>query len=91
MIQAQIEQCLQAAVQAVLPDADVTRVLVRPCADPAHGDYQTNALMGLAKQRQMNPRELATQVVEALDVAEWCGSGNCRAGFPEFSPECHHD
>ena len=72
MIQAQIEQRLQAAAQAVLPDADVTRVLVRPCADPAHGDYQTNALMGLAKQRQMNPRELATQVVEALDVAEWC-------------------
>ena len=72
MIQAQIEQRLQAATRALLPDSDVSRVLVRPCADPAHGDYQTNALIGLAKQRQMPPRELAAQVVEALDVNEWC-------------------
>jgi arginyl-tRNA synthetase len=28
--------------------------------------------MGLAKQRQMNPRQLATDVVAQLDVAEWC-------------------
>ena len=72
MIQAHIEQRLQAAVQALLPDADVSRVLVRPCADPVHGDYQTNALMGLAKQRQMNPRELAAQVIDVLDVNDWC-------------------
>jgi len=72
VIQAQIEQRLQAAAQALLPDADVSRVLVRPCADLAHGDYQTNALMGLAKQRQMNPRELAAQVIDVLDVNDWC-------------------
>ncbi len=72
MIQGHIESRLQAAVVAVLPEADVSRVLVRPCADPKHGDFQTNALMGLAKQRQMNPRQFATDVVAQLDVADYC-------------------
>ena len=72
MIQAEIEQRLPEATLAHLPDADRPRVLVRPCADPQHGDYQSNALMGLAKQRKMNPRQLAEQVVETLDVADWC-------------------
>ena len=72
MIQAELEQRLQEATLAHLPDADPSRVLVRPCADPQHGDYQSNALMGLAKQRKMNPRQLAEQVVETLDVAYWC-------------------
>ncbi len=72
MIQAEIEQRLQEATLAHLPDADRSRVLVRPCADPQHGDYQSNALMGLAKQRKMNPRQLAEKVVETLHVADWC-------------------
>ncbi|RZO58033.1 MAG: arginine--tRNA ligase [Limisphaerales bacterium] len=72
VIQAEIEQRLQEATLTHLPDADRSRVLVRPCADPQHGDYQSNALMGLAKQRKMNPRQLAEQVVQSLDVADWC-------------------
>ena len=72
MIQVEIEQRLQEATLTHLPDADRSRVLVRPCADPQHGDYQSNALMGLAKQRKMNPRQLAEQVVQSLDVADWC-------------------
>ena len=55
-----------------MPDADVSSVLVRPCPEPKFGDYQTNALMGLAKRNQLNPREFATQVVEALDVDDCC-------------------
>ena len=72
MIQAQIENRLQAATLAILPDAETKRILVRPCSDPAHGDYQSNALMGLAKQRQMNPRELAKEIIAKLDVSDWC-------------------
>jgi len=72
VIQAEIEQRLQEATLTHLPDADRARLLVRPCADPQHGDYQSNALMGLAKQRKMNPRKLAEQVVQSLDVADWC-------------------
>ena len=28
--------------------------------------------MGLAKQRQMNPRQLAEEIVAKLDVSDWC-------------------
>jgi arginyl-tRNA synthetase len=57
-----LEQKLQEAVTAVLGDAGAAAILVRPCPDPKFGDYQTNALMALAKARKMNPRQLATQV-----------------------------
>ena len=70
--QHQIEQRLQAAVQIVLPDADVSTVLVRPCPDTKFGDYQSNALMSLAKARKMNPRQLATDVLAQLDLKDIC-------------------
>jgi arginyl-tRNA synthetase len=54
-----LEQRLQQAVGAVLPNADAAAVRVRPCPDPRFGDYQSNALMALAKARGMNPRQLA--------------------------------
>ena len=81
----QIEQKLQEAVRAVLPDADVSIVLVRPCPDPKFGDYQSNALMPLAKARKLNPRQLATDVLAKLDVSEWCGKVDIAgAGFLNF-------
>ncbi len=80
-----IEQRLQAAVKAVLPDADVSIVLVRPCPDPKFGDYQSNALMALAKARRMNPRQLATDVSAKLDLADLCEKAEVAgAGFLNF-------
>lgn len=80
-----IESRLQAAVKAVLPEADVSGVLVRPCPDPKFGDYQSNALMGLAKARKLNPRQLATEVLAKLDVTEWCEKVEIAgAGFLNF-------
>ena len=80
-----IEQRLQQAVTAVLPDADAAIVLVRPCPDPKFGDYQTNALMSLAKARKMNPRLLATDVVAKLDVGDCCEPVEIAgAGFLNF-------
>jgi len=72
VIQAEIEHRLLNAIMQLLPDAENERVLVRPCADPKHGDYQSNALMALAKKRQMNPRRLADQVVGILELSELC-------------------
>ena len=91
----QIELKLQQAVRTVLPDlsrrsetkaeADVLSVLVRPCPDPKFGDYQTNALMSLAKARKMNPRQLATDVVAKLDVGDLCEKVEIAgAGFLNF-------
>jgi len=80
----QIELSLQAAVRAVLPDADVSAVLVRPC-DPKFGDYQSNALMSLAKTRKLNPRQLATDVLARLEVTAVCEKVEIAgAGFLNF-------
>ena len=80
----QIESALQAAVRAVLPDADVAAVLVRPC-DPKFGDYQSNALMSLAKARKINPRQLATDTLAKLDVSSLCEKVEIAgAGFLNF-------
>jgi arginyl-tRNA synthetase len=80
-----LEQRLQAAVRAVLPDADVTAVLVRPCPDPKFGDYQTNALMALAKAQKLNPRKLATDVLAKLAAGDCCEKVEVAgAGFLNF-------
>ena len=80
----QIELKLQAAVREILPDADVSAVLVRPC-EPKFGDYQSNALMSLAKVRKMNPRQLATDTLAKLDVSELCAKVEIAgAGFLNF-------
>jgi arginyl-tRNA synthetase len=81
----QIESALQTAVRAVLPDADVSLVLVRPCPDPKFGDYQTNALMSLAKARKLNPRQLATDVLARLELSAVCEKVEIAgAGFLNF-------
>ncbi len=81
----QIELKLQAAVRAVLPDAEVSAVLVRPCPDPKFGDYQCNALLSLAKRHKHNPRQLATDTLAKLDVSEWCEKVEIAgAGFLNF-------
>jgi arginyl-tRNA synthetase len=80
-----IELRLQAAVREILPDADVSVVLVRPCPDPKFGDYQSNALMSLAKARKMNPRQLAENVLAKLDVSDICEKVEIAgAGFLNF-------
>jgi arginyl-tRNA synthetase len=81
----QIELKLQRAVRDALPDADASVILVRPCPDPKFGDYQSNALMSLAKTRKMNPRQLAETVVQKLDVSEICEKAEIAgAGFLNF-------
>ena len=72
MIHLPLQQRLQEAARQVLPEADTSGVLVRPCPDPRFGDYQCNALMSLAKERKINPRQLATDVLARLDVSAWC-------------------
>src|SRR5258705_2013780 len=80
-----IQERVQAAVRSVLPDADFTTVLVRPCPDPKFGDYQSNALMSLAKARKLNPRQLAADVIAKLDLGDVCEKVEIAgAGFLNF-------
>lgn len=85
MLHQPIEQRVRAAVAATLAEANLDAVQVRPCPDAKFGDYQTTALMTLAKERRMNPRQLAADVVAKLDVAEWCEKVEIAgAGFLNF-------
>jgi len=85
MLHVFLEQRLQQAVAAILPDASAATLFVRPCPDPKFGDYQTNALMALAKERKLNPRALAAEVLAKLDVSQWCDKVEIAgAGFLNF-------
>lgn len=85
MIHLKLEQRLRDAVSGVLPDANLTTVLVRPCPDPRFGDYQSNSLMSLAKERKMNPRQLATDVLAKFEASDICEKVEIAgAGFLNF-------
>lgn len=72
MLHRLIQRHLESAIATLLPDADLGTIQVRPCADPRHGDYQSSAVIGLAKTRRLNPRQLATDLVARLEVNQWC-------------------
>ncbi len=85
MLHRQLEDRLRAAVSVVLPGVSTEDIGVRPCPDSKFGDYQTNSLMALAKERKMNPRQLATEVLARLDVTPWCEKVEIAgAGFLNF-------
>ncbi len=46
--------------------------IVRPATDPKFGDYQANGVMALAKQLKTNPRKLAQEVVNNLNLSDIC-------------------
>src|SRR3954471_21227497 len=43
---------------------------ITPTTDPRFGDYQTNVAMTSAKRLKQNPRALAGQIVQALQVSD---------------------
>jgi len=85
VIQSEIESRLRQAVAQHVDDAEQEKILVRPCSDPKHGDFQSNALMALAKKRGMNPRLLAEKVVDDLRLGDICQSVDIAGpGFLNF-------
>lgn len=62
-----LDQLVSAAMQrAGAPET--APAVIKPSGRPEFGDYQANGIMGAAKQLKMNPRELATNVVDALEM-----------------------
>jgi len=58
---------------------------VSAAADARFGDYQSNAAMVLAKQARRNPREVAAEILAALDVSDLCEPPSVAgAGFLNF-------
>ncbi|HEY5717534.1 MAG TPA: arginine--tRNA ligase, partial [Motiliproteus sp.] len=60
---------VQAAMNAVGVPADC-QPMVAPSKGPQFGDYQANGAMAAAKRMGTNPRELASRIVEQLDLAD---------------------
>ena len=59
--------CGQLAGDGELPKGiDLSRVVVEPPKDAAHGDMATNAAMVLAKEAGAKPRDLADRIAEKL-------------------------
>jgi len=66
-----IRQTLTATIEAAFADVGVEgQALVQNASRPEHGDYQANGVMAAAKRAGRNPRELAAEVVDALDLGE---------------------
>jgi len=77
-----LEQALTAALIAVDVEwPDGYSVNIEASSDLRFGDYQSNAAMVLAKRVKSNPRELATKVVEALELD---GFADCTIAGPGF-------
>lgn len=75
---------LEHALRRALTESGVEPSLggwdLRPCADPKHGDFQTNAAMVLAKAARRNPRDIANHVAatwseQALAEVAMAGPG----------------
>lgn len=77
-----LEQALTAALEAVgVEFPEGFQVKVEASADLRFGDYQSNAAMILAKRVRTNPRELATKVVESIELD---GLAECSIAGPGF-------
>lgn len=94
LLSEQLTRALHAVLGAELP-AGFTAT-VNPSQDLRFGDYQSNAAMMLAKQAKMNPRALASSVIEqfgASDIAtlEIAGPGfiNFRIKADYFAARAH--
>ena len=62
----------QALVAAFGPDLAGTDPMLVPTSNPKFGDCQANLAMSLAKPLQQKPRDIASQIVEKLDVSDLC-------------------
>jgi len=77
-----LESRLAAALAATL--GEPVTAAVTPAADLRFGDYQANAAMVLAKQHKTNPRALAQQIIDHLDLAGIATADIAGPGFINF-------
>ena len=73
MITELLETRISAALARAGAPAD-SPALVGPATRPEFGDYQANGVMAAAKKLKTNPRALAAQVVEELDLEDMAAS-----------------
>ncbi len=67
-----ISQLLESRLAAAVTGLGDIEPNVQTVGDARFGDYQTNVAMVLAKQQKANPRALAAQIAEKIDLAGIC-------------------
>ncbi len=77
-----LESRLASALENVLGEA--TPANIAAAADLRFGDYQSNSAMVLAKQRKTNPRALAQEIIDAIDLGGIATADIAGPGFINF-------
>ena len=76
---------IQALLESRLSEAVGAPAQVSAATDPRFGDYQTNVAMTQAKAQRANPRQIAAQLIERLNVSDFCQPPEIAgAGFINF-------
>lgn len=78
----ELESRLAAALAATL--GEPVTAAVTAAADLRFGDYQSNAAMVLAKQRKTNPRALAQEIIDHLELTDLATADIAGPGFINF-------
>lgn len=78
----ELESRLAAALTATL--GEPATAAVTSAADLRFGDYQSNAAMVLAKQRKTNPRALAQEIIDHLELDGLATADIAGPGFINF-------
>jgi arginyl-tRNA synthetase len=84
-----LETRLAAALERVLGEPTPTNLMA--AADLRFGDYQSNSAMVLAKRMKSNPRALAQQILDSVDIAGLATAKIDGPGFINFTilPEAY--
>lgn len=69
LLKVRFDQALISAFGAELAGSDP---MLTPATNPKFGDFQCNLAMGLAKKLGKQPRAIASQLLEHLEIADFC-------------------
>src|SRR5262249_5568304 len=65
-----IQDQFRDALAGLTPDVEKYVAMIKPTANPQHGDYQANCAMSLARELGKKPRDVAAQIAERLPPGE---------------------
>src|SRR5436190_3200064 len=65
-----LQDLFRVALADLTGDVEKYVAMIRPTANPQHGDYQANCAMSLAKELGQKPRDLAVRIAEHLPLGE---------------------
>jgi arginyl-tRNA synthetase len=68
----ELKERFRIALTGLVDDPSEWLELIQRSQDPKFGDYQANIAMPLAKRLKKPPREVASQIIAKLDIADLC-------------------